>query len=100
MVGPSRVVVSEAVDWYICFTRKIQHGGDWEQSCHQYPNYVHNFLMTVRAVNWACGHVTEMLLFLKKTVQRQSVAEICFSHWDLVVAWFYLWLKPVSATGT
>ena len=26
----------------------------------------HNFLMTVRAVSWACMHVTEMLLILNK----------------------------------
>ena len=27
----SRVVLSQAVDGCICFTRKIQHGGDWER---------------------------------------------------------------------
>ena len=72
----SRVVLSEAVDWCICFTRKIQHGGDWERSRHQGQKNVHNFLMTVRPLSWACGHETEMLLILKN-----------------------LWLKPVSATG-
>ena len=51
---PSRVVLSEAVDWCICFTRKIQH-----------PKNVHNFLMTVQPLSWACGHGTKMLLILK-----------------------------------
>ena len=27
-LNDSHVVLSEAVDWCICFTRKIQHGGD------------------------------------------------------------------------
>ena len=44
----SRVVLSEAVDWFICFTRKKQHGGDWERSRPQGPKNVYNFLMTVR----------------------------------------------------
>ena len=58
----SRAVLSEAVDWCICFTRKIQHAGDWERSRPQGPKYIHNFLMTVRPLRWACGHLTEMLL--------------------------------------
>ena len=61
-----RVVLYEAVDGRICFTRKIQHGGDWERSRPQRPKNVHNFLMTVRPLSWACGHGTEMLLILKK----------------------------------
>ena len=57
------------------------------------------FSMTARAVGWACGHVTEMLLILWKKlfstwlfegksliwssnfVRGQSVAETCFSYW-------------------
>ena len=31
------VVLSEAVDWCICFTRKIKHGGDRERSRSQGP---------------------------------------------------------------
>ena len=62
-----RVVFSEAVDGCICFTRKIQNGGDWERSRPrpQGPKNVHNFLTTVRPLSWACGHGTEMLLILK-----------------------------------
>ena len=41
---PCRVVLSEAVDGCICFTRKIQHGGDRERSRTQSPKNVHNFL--------------------------------------------------------
>ena len=58
--------------WYICsffscsFTRKIQHGDDWERSRPQGPKNVHNFLMTVRPLSWACGYGTEMLLMLQK----------------------------------
>ena len=99
----SRVVLSEAVDLCIYFTRKIQHGGDWERSRPQGPKNVHNFLLTVLPLSWARGHVTEVLLILKKLfstwlfdrksylwpsremshdfVRGQSVAETCFSHW-------------------
>ena len=56
------VVLSEAVDWRDCFTQKIQHGGDWERSWPQGLKNVHNFLMTMRPLSWACGHGTEMLL--------------------------------------
>ena len=63
-----RVVLSEAVDGCICFIRKIPHGGDWERSRPQGPKNVHNFSLTVRPLSWACGHGTEMLLILKKTI--------------------------------
>ena len=62
-----RVVLSEAVDGCICFTRKIQHGGDWQRSRPQGPKNVHSFLMTLRPQSWACGHGTDMLLILIKT---------------------------------
>ena len=62
----SLVVLSEAVDWCICFTRKIQHGGDWERYRTQGSKNVHNFLMTVWPLSWAWGHETEMLLIFKK----------------------------------
>ena len=93
----SHVVFSEAVDWCICFTWKIQHGGDWERSRPLGPENFHNFLMTVRPLCWACGHGTEMLLLLKKnltwlfcnisemTAQR-NVPRICtrsISGWKL-----------------
>ena len=54
------------MDWCICFTRKIQHGGDWEWEWPQGPKNVHNFLMTVWPLSFACGHGTETLLILKK----------------------------------
>ena len=62
----SRVVLSDIVDWCICFTRKIQHGGDWERSRPQGLKNVQNFLLNVRPLSWACGHGTEMLLILKE----------------------------------
>ena len=61
-----RVILSEAVDGCICFTRKIQHGSDWERSRPQGPKNVHNFSMTMRPLSLACGHGTEMFLILKK----------------------------------
>ena len=92
---PRRVVLSVAVDWCICFTRKIQHCGDWERSRPQDPKNVHNFLMTLRPLTWACGHGTEMLLIIMiiaryiqiwqsqemshDFVRGKSVAETCFS---------------------
>ena len=100
--NPCRVVLSEAVDGCICFTRETPHGGDWERSRPQGSKNVHNFLMTVRPLSWACGHGTEMLLILKKYfdlivpryiqiwqskemshdfVRGQSVAGNCFSRW-------------------
>ena len=39
-----------------------------ERSRPQGRQNVHNFLLTVRPVSWACGHVTETLLILKKTI--------------------------------
>ena len=65
MVRFCHVGHSEAVDRCICFTRKILHGGDWERARPQGSKNVHNFLMTVRPLSWACGHGTEMLLILK-----------------------------------
>ena len=41
LVNVSHVVLSEAVDWCICFTPKIQHGGDLERSRPQDPKNVH-----------------------------------------------------------
>ena len=60
----SRDVLSEAVDCCIRFKINVfQHGGDLET---QGPKNVHNFLMTVRKISWACDLVAEMLLILKK----------------------------------
>ena len=52
--------------WCTCFTVKTQDGGDCERSRPQGPKNVHNFLITVRPLSWACWHGTEMLLILKK----------------------------------
>ena len=71
-----RTVLSEAVDWCICFTRKIQHGCDRERSRPQGPKNVHNFLMTARPLSWACGHGTEMLLILKKLFLTWKLPDI------------------------
>ena len=99
----SRVVLSEAVDWCICFTRKIQHGGDWERSRPQGPKNVHNFLMTVRPLSSACGHGSEMLLILKKTFLTWLCPHIFWydspKKCPTILYAVNLWLKPVSATG-
>ena len=103
-----RVVHSEAVDECICFTRKFQHGGDWERSRPQGPKNVHNFLITVRPLSWACGHGTEMLLILKKQFSTWLLPDI-FQYdspkkWPTILYAVNLWLKPsvyhvyVSAT--
>ena len=95
----SRVVLTEAVDWLdwcICFTRKIQHGGDWERSL---PKNVHNFLMTERPLSWACRHGTEMLLILKypnltwlfSDIFRYDSPKKC----PTILFTVNLWLKPV-----
>ena len=103
----SPVVLFEAVDWCICFTRKIQHGGDWKRSRPQGPKNVHNFLLTVRPPSRARGHGTKLLLILKKIfstclfrdksymwpykkmsydfVRGQSVAETCFTFTPLTL---------------
>ena len=92
--GSSRTVLSEALDWCIFFTKKIQHGGDWERSRPQGSKNVHNFLTNLNDA--------KMLLMLKNTifdllyrgevlditvqwmshdfVRGHSVAETCFSH--------------------
>ena len=100
-----RVVLSEAVDWCICFIRKIQHGGDWERSPPQGPKNVHNFLMTVQPLSRASGHGTEILQILKKhifdriiqghvkdmTLQR-NVPRLCTGSicgWNCFIHWGY-----------
>ena len=99
----SRVVLSEAVDWCICFTRKIQHGGDWERSRPQGLKNVHNCLMTVRPLSWACGHGAEMLLILKKLFSpwlfRNTSRYVVRKKCPTILYAVNLWLKPVSATG-
>ena len=42
----------------------FQHGGDWERSRPQGTKNVHSFLMTVRNMSWACGHVIDILLII------------------------------------
>ena len=90
--------------------RKFQHGGDWEWSRPHDPKNVHNFLIAVRPLSWACGHGTKMLLILKKTffnlitpryfpiwqskemshdfVRGQSVAETCGVVCRMHPVWF------------
>ena len=97
-----RVVLSEAVDGCIFFTQKIQHGGDWERSRPQGPKNVHNFLMTVRPLSWACGHGTELLLILKK-ILLTWLLPIIFRYESpkkcpTILYAGNLWVKPVSAT--
>ena len=103
------------MDWCTCFTLKIQHGCDWERSRPQGPKNVYNFLMTVRPLSWACGHGTEMLLMLEKSIfdliiQRyfpiwqskemshdfvrcQSVAETCCGANPSFVSMLGQWLR-------
>ena len=94
-----RIVLSEAVDGCISFTRKIQHGGDWERSRPQGPKNVQNFLMTVRPLSWVCGHGTEMLLIVKKLFLTWLLPDIFRYDSRKILYAVNLWLKPVSATG-
>ena len=98
--SPSRVVLSEAVDWCICYIRKILHGGDSERSQPQGPKNVHNFAtseLSMRAWNWNVTDSKKAIfdLIIPRYIQiwhskemshdfvrGQSVAETCFSHWD------------------
>ena len=98
-----RVVLSEAVDGCICFTRKIQHGDDCERCRPQGPKNVHNFLMPVRPLSWACGHGIKMLLILKKLFLTWLLPDI-FRYASpkkcpTILYAVNLRLKPVSATG-
>ena len=67
----SRVVLSEAVDWCLCFTWKFQHGGDWERSRPQSPKNVHNFFsncanteLSMQALNWNVTDSKKMIFDL------------------------------------
>ena len=96
------------MDRCICFTQKIQHGGEWEQSWPQGPKNVHNFLVTVavcaiselsmRVWNWNITDFKKTILDLiiqqyiqiwqskemsHDFVRGQSVAETCSWHWAL-----------------
>ena len=94
-----RVVLSEAANGCICFTRKIQHGGDWEVI----PKNVHNFLMPVRPLSLACGHGIEMLLIIKNLFLTWSLpGDFRYDSPKKCPTILYavnLWPKPVSATG-
>ena len=102
LLRPNRVVLSEAVDWCICFTQNIQHGGEGEPSRPQGPKNVHNFSMTVRSLSWACGHGAEMLMILKKLFSTWLLPDIF--RYDspkkcpTILYAINLWLKPVPAT--
>ena len=53
------------------FSKKInvyQHSGDWERSRPQGQKNVHNLLMPLRKMSWACNLVAEMLLIQNKTI--------------------------------
>ena len=95
-----RVVLSEAVNGCICFTRKIQHGGDWEWSRPHGPKYVHIFSMTVRPLSWACGHGTELLLILKNLFLNWLLPDIfrydSTKKCPTILYAINLWLKPVT----
>ena len=90
----------KAVDWCICFTRKIQHCDDWERSRPQGQKNVHNFLLTVRPLSWACEHGAEMLLILKKLFSNWLFSDIF--RYDsprkcpTILYAVNLWLKPVT----
>ena len=103
MLSVCLVVLSEAVDRCICFTRKIQHGGDWDRSRPQGPKNVHNFSLTVRPLSWACGHGTEMLLILKNLFLTWLLPDIFRynspNKCPTILYAVNLWLKPVSVTG-
>ena len=93
---------SEAVDGCICFTRKIEHGGDWERSRPQGPENDHNFFndcatseLSMWAWNWNFTDSKKNIFDLitlryfpiwqskemsHDFVQGQSVADTCFSH--------------------
>ena len=64
-----RVVLSEAVDGCISFTRK-NPTWRWLRAVSDPDPKVREmsiiFYLTVRPLSWACGHGTEMLLILKK----------------------------------
>ena len=93
-------VLSEAVDWCICFTWKIQHGGDWEQSWPQGPKNDHNFLLTVRHLSLACGHGTKILLILKKFFFTWLFLDIFWydspKKYPTILYTVNLWLKQNS----
>ena len=85
---------------------KIQHGGGWKRSQPQEPNIVfyNNFLMTVRAVGWACEHINEMLQIQKKNYFRPDYSRTSLRYdrhkkYPTILYGVNLWLKPVSATG-
>ena len=70
------------MDGCICFTRKIQHDGDWERSCPQGPKNVPNFLMTVQPLSWAWSwNVTDstklILLWLLPDIFRYDSSKKC-----------------------
>ena len=64
---------------------------------------IHNILMTLRPLSWACGHGTEMLLILKNLFLTWLLPDIF--RYDspkkcpTVLYAINLWLKPISATG-
>ena len=69
----------------------------------------HNFLMTVRAVSWACRRVTKVLLILKKTVFDLNIRGQVFGitvqrnvprfYMGLISSQLISWSIPVTASG-
>ena len=53
-----------------------------------------SIIFNARAVSWECGHVTEMLLILKKVLKYERPKKC-----PMILLGVNLWTKPVSATG-
>ena len=65
---------------------------------------LHNFVMTVRAVSWACGHVTEMSLILRKNYFGHEYLGTSLKYdrqkkCPTILCGVNLWLRHVSSTG-
>ena len=67
MADGKRVVLFDAVDCCIRFTRKNQHCGDRERSRPQGPKNGNNNFNDSAGCELNMRHVTEMLLILKKS---------------------------------
>ena len=92
----SLVVPSQAVDWCICFTWKIQQGGDWERTPPQLFSDCATSELSMPAWNW---NVADS----KKNYFRPDHGPY-FPIWQskkcpTILCAVNLWLKPVSYTG-
>ena len=57
---------------------------------------VHNFLVTLRPVSWACGHGKLFLTWLFPDIFQYDSPK----KWPTILYAVNLWLKPVSGTGS